>query len=462
MSTMTEKNIVELSLGSVVQGIDWPALPAPTAAGRLAALFQLEQSQWWSGEQLRQHQFTQLDTLLRHCLEHVPYYQGVLSEHMSADKINQAQWHRIPLLTRDKLQQAGEKLRTNRLPAGHGKVTVQRTSGSTGKPVEVLGTEMTAFFWNVFTLRDHLWQQRDLGGKLAVIRYNQNEQAKPPHGIRSTSWGAATQDICETGPGVMINIHTPLSEQLAWLQAEAPDYLLTHPSVLQALALQCQREAIELPSLREVRTISEALPDGLRELCQQVWGVKLVDMYTTIEAGYLALQCPEHDHYHVQSENVLLEVLDEQGKPCLPGEVGKVVITSLHNFATPLIRYELGDFAEVGEPCACGRGLPVLRRILGRYRNLITLPDGERRWPKFGIEKILKLAPVRQYQAIQHSIDEIEYLLVVAQPLSDGTRQQLLDLFRANLHPEMKITITEVDSIARSASGKYEEFLSKL
>jgi phenylacetate-coenzyme A ligase PaaK-like adenylate-forming protein len=61
-----------------------------------------------------------------------------------------------------------------------------------------------------------------------------------------------------------------------------------------------------------------------------------------------------------------VEVLDEEGRPCAPGETGRVVATSLNNFAMPLIRYETGDTAEVGAPCPCGRGLPVLTRIMGR------------------------------------------------------------------------------------------------
>ena len=226
--------------------------------------------------------------------------------------------------------------------------------------------------------------------------------------------------------------------------------------------MHCKREAIQFPFLREVRTISEAQPDGLRELCQEVWGAKLVDLYSTIELGILALQCPEHDHYHVQSEGVLLEVLDDKGVPCVPGQVGKVVVTNLHNFATPLIRYEVGDFAEVGESCPCGRGLPVLKRILGRYRNLVVLPDGQRRWPKFGMGEILKIAPVRQFQAIQHSIKEVEFLLVMDLSLNIEARQKLIALFRSNLHPEMNVTISEVDTIPRSASGKYEEFVTNL
>src|SRR3546814_10844500 len=113
---------------------------------------------------------------------------------------------------------------------------------------------------------------------------------------------------------------------------------------------------IAFPRLREVRTLSELLPPETRRLCRDVWGLKIADLYSTQEAGYLALQCPEHEHYHVQSEAVLLEVLDEEDRPCRPGEVGRVVVTPLTNFAMPMIRYAVGDLDEVGAPCPCGRG----------------------------------------------------------------------------------------------------------
>jgi phenylacetate-CoA ligase len=89
-------------------------------------------------------------------------------------------------------------------------------------------------------------------------------------------------------------------------------------------------------------------------------------VYSSDEAGYIALQCPEGEHYHVQSESLLLEVLDAAGSACMPGQVGRVIVTTLNNFAMPLVRYDTGGDAEVGPPCACGRGLPVLRSLVER------------------------------------------------------------------------------------------------
>jgi phenylacetate-CoA ligase len=321
---------------------------------------------------------------------------------------------------------------------------------------------MNIFFWNVFTLRQHLWQRHDFTKKMAVIRYTKDENAKPPHGIRASNWGRATAGLYETGECVMLDIFTPISEQIKWLQAEAPNYLLTHPSVLQELALRCQRDNIKLPSLLRIGTLSESLPDGLRKLCNEVWGVKITDMYSTIELGYLALQCPEHEHYHVQSEGVLLEVLDDNNKPCGPGEIGRVISTNLHNFAFPLIRYEVGDYAELGEPCDCGRGLPVIKRILGRYRNLLTTPSGERRYPQLGIQDLHEIAPILQFQAIQHTVNDIEVQLILERQLKTEEKEELTTLFHKMLGESFNIEIHQVEELQRSASGKYEEFLSKI
>ena len=99
---------------------------------------------------------------------------------------------------------------------------------------------------------------------------------------------------------------------------------------------------------------------------------------------------------------------------------GRLVVTSLHNLATPLIRYEHRDHVEVGTPCSCGRGLPTIARILGRTRNMLTLPDGRQHWPLTGFMAFREIAPVRQYQFVQHTREEIEVRFVVDRPTDRG------------------------------------------
>jgi hypothetical protein len=101
------------------------------------------------------------------------------------------------------------------------------------------------------------------------------------------------------------------------------------------------------------------------------------------------------------------------------------VVTDLHNFAAPLFRYGLGDYAEVGGTCRCGRTLPTFRRVLGRRRNLLMRADGSRFLPRAGFETFDEIAAIQQYQVIQHALDDIEFKLVSAEALSPAQVEAL-------------------------------------
>ncbi len=139
-----------------------------------------------------------------------------------------------------------------------------------------------------------------------------------------------------------------------------------------------------------------------------------------------------------------------------------MIVTSLHNFATPLVRYELGDYAEVGSECGCGRGLPVLTRIMGRVRNVLVLADGRRYWPNFGSRGLNEIAPVLQHQFVQKAYDVIEARLVTAQPLTPQQEEALRRHIQSRLPVSFDIRFTYVDGIPRSAGGKFEDFMSEV
>ena len=141
------------------------------------------------------------------------------------------------------------------------------------------------------------------------------------------NWGRATHGVAVTGPLAVLGVQHDLATQFAWLERQQAAYLMTYPSLLAELLNFTLATGRRLAGLREVRAFGETVTPELRAACREVWGVRLVDVYSSTETGYMALQCPDHDHYHVQSEDVLVEVLDDQGKPCAPGEVGRVVVT---------------------------------------------------------------------------------------------------------------------------------------
>ncbi len=460
---MSRRSNPALIARSSRKDILWPALPRPGEARRLALLYQLEASQWWPPEVLRAQQFRQLTALLNHAARTVPYYAERLRQAgiEPGAPLTEAAWARIPLLTRDDIQDAGEALYTKALPAGHGRSRKLVTSGSTGKPVTVLKTAMESLYWHCFTLRDHIWHGRDLTKKLAAIRSVDPDAAKYPKGLRRRSWGSATAKIFANGPAVMLNVETSIENQALWLKRENPEYLLTLPTNLLHLAEYCLREAIELPNLRDVGTLGGVLQPEVRDRCRQAWGVPVIDLYSAQEVGYIALQCPEEEHYHLQAESALVEVLDAQGRPCQPGAWGRVVVTPLHNFAMPLIRYDIGDYAEVGEACPCGRGLPVLKRILGRIRNMLTLPSGERISPGF-VNDWFEGFPVNQFQIVQRAVDRLEVKIVPGRPFTDSDENRVRQSMRERIGHPFQIIFTYHDEIPRGPGGKYEDFKSDI
>jgi phenylacetate-CoA ligase len=174
------------------------------------------------------------------------------------------------------------------------------------------------------------------------------------------------------------------------------------------------------------------------------------------------VQCPEFDHYHIQSESVLLEILDDAGDPVKPGELGRVVVTPLHNFATALLRYEMGDYAEVGEPCPCGRGLPVIKRILGRARDIVVLPSGEKRFGWLSSRGFAKIAALVQYQVVQTSPKEMEVRLVAHRHLNEEEREIVRATIIQGFGYDFALTFTYHDELPRSASGKFFVFRSEV
>ncbi len=441
---------------SALPGVVWPAIVRPEYATALALQYQLERSQWLAAEDLQALQFRQLAELLKHAYGTVPFYRRQWHDaYESAATITPEVFERLPLLTRGSLQDEFEALKSGNPPAAHGKVTAGSTSGSTGRVVRTLKTDLTELWWQALTLRDHLWHRRDFSGKLAAIRQGVTQG-------EARGWGPATDAIVSAGLSVTLPISTDVEAQLEWLERQQPDYLLSYPSLVSELARRCIERGIRFDRLREVRTIGELLTENVRGLCRRAWDVPATDLYSSDEVGYIALQCPASGHYHVQSESLLVEVLDDHGKACPPGAVGRVVVTTLHNLAMPLVRYDIGDYAEVGTPCACGRGLPVLTRIMGRVRNMLRLASGACYWPTFGTRSFGEIAPLLQHQFVQKEFDLIEARLVTAVPLTADQESRLRQHILSRLPGSFRLTFTYCGEIPRGAGGKYEDFISEV
>lgn len=424
-------------------------------------LVQLDESQFWSADKLAAAQLQQLQKLLLYAVSHSPFYRQHLAG-IDVASLDLESLHDIPVLTRALLQENNETIDCDVLPEAHGAVTESMTSGSTGSPVKFRETALTSTLWNAINMREQLWHDRGFDKVSASIRWHGDAIGLPPEGVEFENWGLPASLFYETGRGYFLNSSTDVAVQITWLQKLQPSYLMTHPSNLRALMEQLRSDGTTLQGLLEVRTVGESINDELRVEVADQLNAKLVDLYSSRELGYIAIQCPVQNQYHVQSESLLLEVLRGDGSPCSLNEPGRIVVTSLRNYATPLIRYEIGDYGELGGPCSCGRGLPVLKTIQGRVRNMLRHPDGSSRWPNISFQKFMRVAPLRQFQMVQHSLNEIELRVVVDQQLTEEQEAAIKEIVRENLGHPFAVELSYHAALPRSAGGKFEDFVSML
>jgi phenylacetate-CoA ligase len=300
------------------------------------------------------------------------------------------------------------------------------------------------------------WWSFDGRKSFAHIAYDKDKQAPPPDGRTTQGWHSDHPG----GIKHFLAVRSDVDAQLQWLTARRPDYLGTYPAILKELASLAQKRGIEL-KLERLMSFAAVLDQETRELCRAAFGAEIADTYGAQEVDHVAAQCRECGEYHVSAEAAIVELLRADGSAAAAGEVGRVVVTPLYNYAMPLIRYELGDMAEAGSaPAACGRGLPTIRRILGRARHMFRFRDGTTIWPIPGDFAVRKFIAAKQVQIVQTDLDHIEIRYVPQDTGELPDVSALTQRIRTVMRQPVHVVVRSVDQIERSPTGKYEECLS--
>lgn len=443
-----------------IPGNTWPNLPEGSLAQVWTAYRTLERTQWLEPAELEQRQFAQLRTLLAHCAAQVPYYRQLFAAAgISPAAVRTPEdFRRLPILTRPVYQARLAEMCATTLPQGTTATREARTSGSTGTPLTIFQTNVVHLWWYAFYLRDLEWCGLDPTGILASIRATgkSGPELRPfMEGVVYRSWRTQLEPLIEMGPCHGLEVQQDHRRQLDWLRRINPDYLTSYPSNLEVLARLLKEEGARLPRLRAIQTISDPLTPEGKELIESAFGVPVKNTYSCTEAGYLATPCPEGQGLHVHAENVLLEVVDEAGMPCAPGQTGKVLLTTLHNFRAPFIRYALEDEVTLGPArCPCGRGLPVLTQVEGKRRPMLTLPDGRQK-TSYGLTyPMSKLGGFRQYQLVQTAPTQLLVRLVPDAQWSPVQAQKLQQLVQEFFEHPMQLELRLEDTIPPPPNGK--------
>ena len=415
----------------------------------------LERTQWYTLAQLEEIQEMGLKRIVLHHAVQSPWFKQWLKDQnlQPKDLFTLEGLRKLKPLTKRDIQGAGDDFFARNVPDLHKPARKISTSGSTGQPITTLKTALDNVIWNAMTMRDHSWWGRNAEGqKLTAIKAGIKIQ------VETASWGMPMSMYHTTGASQGLPVWMKVDEQLAAVEKFQPDIMILHAGVLRGFVTIWERTGYTLTNLKHCRNISDTVDQELRDRFRSLSGLEIEDNYSCSETGTIAMQCPVSGLYHTMMETLVVEVLDKDGNACQEGEEGRIVVTDLYNTATPLIRYDIGDYALVGGECGCGRNHKTFTRVLGRERNLLKLEDGTRFWPRAGRNEMQKVANIRQWQIVQHTYDDVEFKIVTDEPITEEQETQLKEIFGNAINNFAQVRVTRFeDAIPPNAGGKFEE-----
>ena len=418
-----------------------------------AFLHELRATERLSQEEIIVLQKKSLAKLLHHAIHTVPAYrpyQQEMRDIIDHDPIQALQ--RLPLLDKITFNQNRDAYLST--TADRTSLILNRTGGSTGNPAAFYMDRYTVEHYEAARWRGLSWHDIHIGDPSVMV------WGSPIELSQRQKWTYEWKERLLKNR-IMISAFDLQAEKihsiLTKIRDFRPAYMYGYASALFMLAKLIRDARVRFPlKLKGVVSTSETLHEYQRELMREVFRSPVINEYGARDGGIIAYEC-SHGKMHIQAENLWLETVDIRTKqPLSPGEDGLLVVTDLHNFAMPRLRYEIGDYGAISyRHCACGLGLPILDRLSGRVEELFVTKHGKFVHGQIFAHMIRQIDGVEQYQVVQHDVDNLT-LKVVASADAEHVRDEL-DKIASRAQEVLEgadVQIEFTDSIPPSASGK--------
>ncbi len=428
--------------------------------GVVKALRQLEKTQWYSPGEIRELQLVKLKSLINYAYERIPYYRKNFEEKgLRVSDINSLEdVAKLPVLTKGDIK---ENLSSMVDPSFMGKLLKNATSGSTGHPIVFYEDGRKKRDLSAEYLRAIRWFGLDVGAKEARFLVLTTEACKG-NKMNLVRKIFLNQLIV---PGIGLSEEV-FEDSFKKLNSFKPRVLFGITSALYLFTRYILDKEKSLENIKIDLIVAWAAPlySYQRELMETTYNCPVLNLYGTKEVGHIAAECPQNG-FHINQEDLLVEVVNlNSGKPCHPNEQGNILVTTLNQYPMPLIRYDIGDVGILDNGvCPCGRGLALLKDLVGRTGEILTTPSGKKLTPMFWCRIMVSIAGcITQFKVIQKTKTHILLKIVKDKGYTDEHSNYLRKVLADNLGTDTRLDFEFVDTIPPDKSGKYKLVISEL
>lgn len=412
----------------------------------------LEGSQWWSAERIREFQWSELKKLLAHVFASVPYLKaryraaGIAFE----DLKSWDDFRCLPTLTRAEINAHRRELCSTTYK---GKLLPHATGGSTGVPTRFFRTYESYDWRTAAKDRAYSWTGWRLGEPALYL------WGAP---VGSVPWRQALKTRAYEAVQRQLIVNTFRQDDALWDDVYAralkfrPMLVVGYVSSLEAFADYLRRTGRTIPGATCAIAAAEPLHEDARERIEHGLGVPLSNTYGSREFMSIAAECECRDGLHVNAENLIVEPRDGDGDgSSLDSGPSELLITDLHNYGMPFVRYESGDLGRISHTsCPCGRGLPRLDAIEGRVVDALRAADGRTVPGEFFPHLLKDIPELAQYRVEQKSIERLVISVVLTGPLSESSENLMRGEVAKVFGPRTVCELQPVTHIPALSSGK--------
>ncbi|HMM68516.1 MAG TPA: phenylacetate--CoA ligase family protein [Dokdonella sp.] len=421
-------------------------------------LDEYEANQWLSADQVAALQWTKLKRLIEHCWREVPYYRQTWKELGASpeDIRSPADFARLPVLTKQDIRAHFDALQA---PAMRKEMLYKTTGGSTGEPLK-FGYTPESYQRRIAAMwRGYSWAGARMGRRTLYLWGMTIQSPMRPHAIKDRVYHAAFN---RRMLNAFLMSRERMPEYVAEIDSFRPKVIVGYAGPLLRMAEWIIDRGHPVHRPRSILSAAEALNDVHRKIIEKAFGCPVFNTYGCREFMLIASECEQRDGLHLSADHLAVELIGLQAGT--NGEqIGDIVVTDLHNYGMPLLRYINGDLATPGDkPCACGRGLPLLQKVQGRKLDTLHTPAGHLLPGEFIVYAFLGIPCIKQYQVVQRELEILDINVVPDVGFGDAVLDQIrLELAKA-VGSSVALRINLVEKIEASASGKFRVAICEL